>query len=83
MNYNQFEERLLDEFSYTFFDYAPGDEDGGFDPFIQFTIKTLFDSGVTDTVKMMEIIEPMLIKRDNHLGKLLDEGILLARHQQQ
>ena len=81
MNYNQFQEKLLDEFSYTFFDSAPGDEDGGFDPFIQFTIKTLFDSGVTDTVKMMEIIEPMLIKRDNHLGKLLSEGILLARHQ--
>ena len=70
MNYNQFQERLLDEFSYTFFEYAPGDEDGGFDPFIQFTIKTLFESGITNTVKMMEIIEPMLIKRYDHLNVL-------------
>ena len=70
MNYNQFQERLLDEFSYTFFEYAPGDEDGGFDPFIQFTIKTLFESGITNTVKMMEIIEPMLIKRYDHLNAL-------------
>ena len=70
MNYNQFQERLLDEFSYTFFEYAPGDEDGGFDPFIQFTIKTLFESGITNTVKMMEIIEPMLIKRNDHLDTL-------------
>ena len=70
MNYIQFQDRLLDEFTYTFFEYAPGDNNGGFDPFIQFTIKTLFESGITSTSDMMEIIEPMLIKRYDHLNAL-------------
>jgi len=70
MNYIQFQNRLLDEFTYTFFEYAPGDDKGGFDPFIQFTIKTLFESGITSTSDMMQIIEPMLIKRYNHLNEL-------------
>ena len=70
MNYKQFQDKLTDEFTYTFFEYAPGDDDGGFDPFIQFTMKTLFESGITSTSKMMDIIEPMLIKRYNHLSKL-------------
>ena len=71
MNYQVFEETLLDEFAYTFFENAPGDKDGGFDPFIAFTIKTLFESGITNTVKMMDIIEPMLYKRQDHLEALL------------
>ena len=70
MNYIQFQNRLLDEFTYTFFEYAPGDDKGGFDPFIQFTIKTLFESGITSTSDMMQIIEPMLIKRYDHLNEL-------------
>ena len=70
MNYTKFQDKLTDEFTYTFFEYAPCDKDGGVDPFIQFTIKTLFESGITSTSSMMEIIEPMLIKRYNHLNKL-------------
>ena len=70
MNYIQFQNRLLDEFTYTFFEYAPGDDKGGFDPFIQFTIKTLFESGITSTSAMMQIIEPMLLKRYDHLNEL-------------
>ncbi len=70
MNYIQFQNRLLDEFTYTFFEYAPGDDKGGFDPFIQFTIKTLFESGITSTSDMMQIIEPMLLQRYDHLNEL-------------
>jgi len=68
--YESFEETLLDEYTHTFFEYAPGDVDGKCDPFIRFTIKTLFDSGVKSTVEMMRVILPMLDERKDHLDRL-------------
>tara|TARA_R110002126_G_scaffold18874_6_gene71552 strand:- start:594 stop:809 length:216 start_codon:yes stop_codon:yes gene_type:complete len=70
MDYDSFKERLMDEYNFEFYECARCDEDGDIDPFVDFTIKTLFSSGIKDTEKMMETIEPMLYDRKDHLNKI-------------
>ena len=71
VDYNEFLETLSDEWCYTLIEnHSQGDEDGNADPFIMFTIKTLYNAGVKDTDTMMEVILPMLEARLNHLTKL-------------
>ena len=70
LDYNEFLETLSDEWCYTLIEnYCQGDEDGNIDPFIEFTIKTLYNAGVKDTDTMMKIILPMLEARLDHLTK--------------
>jgi len=70
-NYEEFMLVLTDEFCYTFLEnHAQGDCDGNVDPFIEYTVKALFESGIRNTKDMMLIIEPMLDERFDHLDKL-------------
>tara|TARA_R110000796_G_scaffold245841_1_gene370299 strand:- start:40 stop:267 length:228 start_codon:yes stop_codon:yes gene_type:complete len=71
VDYKSFTETLMDEYNHTFFECARCDEDGNVDPFIRFTIMTLFEYGIKDTEEMMKIIEPMLYERKDHLEKLI------------